>query len=121
MNLWNPFDRMKSKQEKNYLNIMYFKTLLNVCIQMFEYKNTPNKKQIGVIAQDYIGKDFSKYFLNQGIDQYYSVTYGNITNALIKYCQELNSKVENLTDMYNKQQEQIDKLNKEIEILRREK
>lgn len=90
-------------------------------IKEFEYKNTPNKKQIGVIAQDYIGKDFSKYFLNQGIDQYYSVTYGNITNALIKYCQELNSKVENLTDMYNKQQEQIDKLNKEIEILRREK
>ena len=49
MNLWNPFDRMKSKQEKNYLNIMYFKTLLNVCVQMFEYKNTPNN-----LFNDYI-------------------------------------------------------------------
>ena len=49
MNLWNPFDRMKSKQEKNTLNIMYFKTLLNVCVQMFEYKNTPNE-----LFNDYI-------------------------------------------------------------------
>lgn len=65
----------------------------NIAIKEFEYKKMPGKKQIGVIAQDYIDKDYSKYFLNKNIDGYYSVTYGNITNALIKYCQELKKQV----------------------------
>ena len=65
----------------------------NIAIKEFEYKKIPGKKQIGVIAQDYIDKDYSKYFLNKNIDGYYSVTYVNITNALIKYCQELKKQV----------------------------
>ena len=71
----------------------------NIQVKEFEYKNTPNKKQIGVIAQDYIDKDYSKYFLSKHESddaEYYSVTYGNITNALIKYCQELNKKIDSL-------------------------
>lgn len=81
-------------------------------IREFEYKNTPDKKQIGLIAQDYIDKDYSKYFLNESINPkdektYYSIAYGNITNALIQYCQELKKEVTNLKQ--------------EIEVLKNEK
>lgn len=65
----------------------------NLKIKEYEYKNTPNKKQIGLIAQDYLEEDFSKYFLNKNDNGYYAINYGNITNALIQYCQELNKRV----------------------------
>ena len=72
-------------------------------IKEFEYKNTPNKKQIGLIAQDYIDKEYSKYFLNNSINpndnqEYYSIAYGNITNALIQYCQELKKEINDLKE-----------------------
>lgn len=78
-------------------------------IKEFEYKNTPNKKQIGLIAQDYVDKEYSKYFLNQNKDEndYYSITYGNITNALIQYCQEMKN--------------EINLLKQEIEVLKNER
>ncbi len=75
-------------------------------VKEFEYKNNPDKKQIGLIAQDYLDKDYSKYFLNKNNDDYYGIAYGNITNALIKYCQETKQEVESLK--------------KEIEILKQE-
>lgn len=69
-------------------------------VKEFEYITTPDKKQIGLIAQDYAEESYSKYFLDEIINEngesYYSIAYGNITNALIKYCQELNNKVKNL-------------------------
>ena len=87
----------------------------NIDIKQFEYKYSPNIKQIGVIAQDYIDKDYSKYFLGEsnkkfidaesGIlkeEKYYSVAYGNITNALIKYCQELKKQVIQLEERVSK-------------------
>lgn len=74
----------------------------NIIVKEFEYKKIPGKKQIGIIAQDYIGEDYSKYFLNKNIDGYYSVAYGNITNALIKYCQELKKQVIQLEERVNK-------------------
>lgn len=70
-------------------------------IKEFEYKSTPEKKQIGLIAQDYLDKDFSKYFLNKNEEGYYSINYGNITNALIKYCQQLESRVVELEKKVN--------------------
>ena len=77
----------------------------NIKVKEFEYKNTPNKKQIGVIAQDYLNKDYSQYFLNSYINEdgekYYSVEYGNITNALIKYCQELKQEINTLKKEIN--------------------
>lgn len=72
----------------------------DIRIKEFEYKNNPNKKEIGIIAQDYLDKKYSKYFLNQNIannsEKYYSVQYGNITNALIKYCQQLEERISKL-------------------------
>lgn len=65
-------------------------------IKEFEYKRTPNKKHIGLIAQNYIDKDYSKYFLNQNREGYYGIDYGSITNALIKYTQQLNKRIESL-------------------------
>lgn len=73
----------------------------NLKIREFEYKSTPGKKQIGLIAQDYLDKDFSKYFLNKNVEGYYSINYGNITNALIKYCQQLESRISELEKKVN--------------------
>ena len=83
----------------------------DIKIKEFEYINTPGKKQIGVIAQDYINKEYSKYFLNKSLndngEEYYSVSYGNITNALIKYCQEMNKQIETLQNQINELKEMI--------------
>ena len=75
-------------------------------LKEFEYKSTPNKKQIGLIAQDYLGKDYSKYFIEKikipnDEQQYYGISYGNITNALIQYCQELKQEINTLKDEIN--------------------
>lgn len=64
-------------------------------IKEFEYKDSDGK-QIGLIAQDYVDKDYSKYFLDQDSEGYYSITYGNITNGLIQYCQELKQEINEL-------------------------
>ena len=80
-------------------------------VKEYEYKNNPNKKHIGLIAQDYLDKDYCKYFVNKKEDGYYGIAYNNITNALIQYCQELNNKV-------NKQQEDIEKLKREMEEIK---
>ncbi len=62
-------------------------------IKEYEYKKNKNKKHIGLIAQDYINKEYAKYFLQKDENDFYSISYNNITNALIQYCQELNKRV----------------------------
>lgn len=86
------------KQKIKNVNVSWINDLR---IKEYEYKNTPNKKQIGLIAQDYLDKDFSKYFLNKNKEGYYSINYGNITNALIKYCQKLESRISELEKKVN--------------------
>ena len=73
-------------------------TFINDTFKFIEeiVKKFPDKKNIGLIAQDYIDKDYSKYFISKNRDGYYSIDYSSITNALIKYTQELNRKVEKL-------------------------
>lgn len=65
-------------------------------VKEFEYIKTPNKKQIGLIAQDYENKDYAKYFLSKDENECYSIAYGNITNALIQYCQEMKKEIKEL-------------------------
>ena len=62
-------------------------------VKEYEYKRRPGEKQIGLIAQDYVEKDYAKYFLLKNRDGYYTIGYENITNALIKYCQQLNGRI----------------------------
>lgn len=62
-------------------------------IQSYEYIDD-STKTIGLIAQHYINKDFSKYFIVETEDKY-MINYQNINNALIKYCQQLNKKIAN--------------------------
>ena len=62
-------------------------------IKEFEYKKRPNKKHIGIIAQDYLDEEFKKYFLYKNEMDIFTVSYTDITNALIKYCQELKKEV----------------------------
>lgn len=76
-------------------------------VKEYEHINCKGKKQIGLIAQDYEDKKYSKYFLTKNNDDYYSIQYGNITNALIQYCQELKKEVQ--------------ELKQEIEVLKNEK
>ena len=70
-------------------------------IKEFEYKTSPSKKQIGLIAQDYENEEYSKYFLNKNENDYYGISYGNITNALIQYCQELKKEINTLKNEIN--------------------
>ena len=67
-------------------------------VKEFEYKKNPGKKQIGLIAQDYEDKEYAKYFLSQSEDGYYGIAYGNITNALIQYCQEMKKEINSLKE-----------------------
>lgn len=70
-------------------------------VKEFEYKTSPTKKQIGLIAQDYENEEYSKYFLNKNENEYYGISYGNITNALIQYCQELKQEINTLKQEIN--------------------
>ena len=68
-------------------------------VKEFEYKDDNGRKQIGLIAQEYLDKGYSKYFLNDfdlNGEKYYGISYGNITNALIQYCQEMKEKINKL-------------------------
>ena len=73
----------------------------NLKVKEFEYKTSPAKKQIGLIAQDYENEEYSKYFLNKNENDYYGISYGNITNALIQYCQELKKEINTLKNEIN--------------------
>ena len=66
-------------------------------VKEYEYKNSDDK-QIGLIAQDYENKEYSKYFLDKDEEGYYSIRYGNITNALIQYCQEMKKEINSLKE-----------------------
>ena len=46
-------------------------------------------------------KEYAKYFLKTDPKGYYAIEYGNITNALIKYCQELRTRVDELERRLN--------------------
>lgn len=74
-------------------------------VKEFVYKTNLNKNKIGLIAQDYLEKDYNKYFLEQDRDGYYAIRYTNITNALIKYCQELKQRIDTLEERINKLEE----------------
>lgn len=65
-------------------------------VKEYEYKKVKDKKHIGLIAQDYVEKDYSKYFLQKDEKGFYSISYNNITNALIQYCQKLNDRISEL-------------------------
>ena len=70
-------------------------------VKEYEYKVSPGEKNIGLIAQDYLDKEYAKYFLKTDPKGYYAIEYGNITNALIKYCQELRTRVDELERRLN--------------------
>lgn len=93
-------------------------------IKEFEYKNSNDKKEIGLIAQDYLEKDYSKLFLESYIDsggkEYYSIRYGNITNALVKYCQELKKQINQQQGKIEDLQNQINELYNAIDMRRKE-
>ena len=68
-------------------------------IKEYEYKNAPGEKKIGLIAQDYLDKEYAKYFLKTDIKGMYCISYTDIANALIQYCQELKKKINELEEI----------------------
>lgn len=80
-------------------------------VKEYEYKVSPGEKNIGLIAQDYEDKEYAKYFLNKDLNGMYCISYTDISNALILYCQQLKKQI-------NNQQQQIDYLQKQINELK---
>ena len=89
---------ISDKRLKNIIKDIKFDWIDKLIIKEFEYNKSPNIKQIGLIAQDYVDEDYSKYFINENNEGYYSITYGNITNALIQYCQEMKKEINSLKE-----------------------
>lgn len=96
-----PSDK-RLKQEIKDINVNWIDELK---VKEFEYIKNPDKKQIGLIAQDYEDKEYNKYFLNKNDDGYYGISYGNITNALIQYCQEMKKEINSLKEEIKKLKE----------------
>lgn len=98
--IWMADDPVISSDERLKENIKDIDTswIDDIKVKEFAYKRTPDKKRIGVIAQDYIDKDYAEYFLEQDKDGYYAIRYNDITNALVKYCQELKQRVDTLEE-----------------------
>ena len=67
-------------------------------VKKYQYKRSPEFEQIGLVAQDYIDKDYSKYFVVQHKDGYYGINYNNINSALIQYCQEMKKEINSLKE-----------------------
>ena len=61
----------------------------------FSYRKD-DKKHIGIIAQEHLNNEYASYFIDKDDKGYYSVRYGDILNALIKYCQELKQRIKKL-------------------------
>lgn len=91
-----PITVRSDKRYKTDIKDIDVKWIDDLKVKEYVYKKNPNNKHIGLIAQDYVNKDYSEYFLNQNKDGIYSIEYSSITNALIKYTQELNKRVEQL-------------------------
>ena len=66
--------------------------IYSLLIKEFEYLND-SEKMIGLIAQDYIGYEWSKYFLRQSQDGYYAIDYQNVSMALVKEVQKLRNQI----------------------------
>lgn len=88
------FNTMSDKRLKcNFSKELDPSWIDDIVVYSFDYKNGL-KNQIGIIAQEQLGKDSAKYFLTQNKEGFYSVAYANIHNALIKYCQQLKQRVD---------------------------
>lgn len=82
---------------KKNINDVNCDFIYDLDIKEFDYKNGSNNI-IGIIANDYVNKDYAKYFISTNEDGYYNVNYQNINNALIKCVQDLNKKIEELEE-----------------------
>lgn len=66
----------------------------------FHYQEDPHK-QIGLVAQTCLENPYADYFIDQNDEGFYSIRYGNILNALIKYCQDLQKRLNKMeAEMY---------------------
>ncbi len=68
-------------------------------IKQFEFLEV-ERKEIGLIAQDYMDHPYQAYFLDKDADGYYRIRYGNLWNALLKYCQQLKQRIDKLEEKY---------------------
>lgn len=83
------------KRKKKDIHDVDVSWIDNLRIVGFSYKKD-DKKHIGLIAQECLNNVYADYFVDQNDEGYYSIRYGNILNALIKYCQQLNQRIKKL-------------------------
>lgn len=67
-------------------------------VKKYQYKNSPDFEQIGLVAQDYLDKDYAKYFIVKHQNGYYGINYNNVNSALIQYCQEMKKEINSLKE-----------------------
>ena len=89
------------RKKKNIEDLNDYSWIDDLKIKEFDYNNKSESRSIGLIAQDYEDKEYNKYFLEVDENGYYAISYSNITNALIKYCQELKERVSELERRLN--------------------
>lgn len=80
---------------KKNINDVSCNFIYDLDIKVFDYIKGDNNV-IGIIANDYIDKDYAKYFVSTDENGYCNVNYQNINNALIKCVQEQNKRIEAL-------------------------
>lgn len=101
----NTSDRRKKKNIDYDVDVSWIKDIKVCEYQLIDDED--EKKQIGVIAQDYNDKPYREYFVNGVEDEkhYLTVGYENISIANVKYTQQLEKRVESLEEKVAKLEE----------------
>lgn len=79
------------RKKKNVLEVNS-SWIYSLHVKQYEFLNS-NEKNIGLIAQEYIDCEWSKYFLRIGPNGYYTIDYQNVSMALVKEVQKLRNQI----------------------------
>lgn len=79
------------RKKKNVLEVDS-SWIYSLHVKQYEFLNS-NEKNIGLIAQEYIDCEWSKYFLRIGPNGYYTIDYQNVSMALVKEVQKLRNQI----------------------------
>lgn len=96
-------DNTSDIRKKKNIRDIDTRFIYDLAVKEFDYIDG-NSNVIGIIANDYEDKDYSKLFTKKDQDGFYTVNYQQLHNALIKCVQE--------------QKKEIDDLKKEVEQLK---
>lgn len=91
----NPVIGSDKRLKKNIRKVDDTSWINDLKIKKYKYKKA-NDTKIGLIAQDYLEKDYCNNFIRKGQNDFYSIDYQNINMALLNEFQKQNKKIEKL-------------------------